>query len=129
MSFILRNALIPTATGYETADVRIEGERIAAIGRGLPATGADSLELDASNQLLLPGFVNAHTHSPEMWQRGIIPPYPLELWLAQLHEYSPPDPEKIYLSALGTAVETLLTGGHLGGGSSGVDPRPRVGHH
>jgi 5-methylthioadenosine/S-adenosylhomocysteine deaminase len=111
MSFILRNALIPTATGYETADVRIEGERIAAIGRGLPATGADSLELDASNQLLLPGFVNAHTHSSEMWQRGIIPPYPLELWLAQLHEYAPPDPEKIYLSALGTAVETLLTGG------------------
>ncbi|MFT0813768.1 amidohydrolase [Synechococcus sp. OH20] len=111
MSCILRNALIPTGTGYETTDVRIEGERIAAIDKGLPATGTDSLELEAGNQLLLPGFVNAHTHSSELWQRGIIPPYPLELWLAQLHEYAPPDPEKIYLSALATAVETLLSGG------------------
>ncbi len=111
MGFILRNALIPTAGGYETTDVRIEGERIAAIGKGLASVGPDGVELDAHNKLLLPGFVNAHTHSSELWQRGIIPPYPLELWLAQLHEYSPPDPEKIYLSALATAVETLLSGG------------------
>lgn len=111
MSYLLRNVLIPTATGYETTDVRIEGERIAAIGKELAAVGPDGVELDAHNKLLLPGFVNAHTHSSELWQRGIIPPYPLELWLAQLHEYAPPDPEKIYLSALATAVETLLSGG------------------
>ncbi|MEN9222050.1 MAG: amidohydrolase [Thermostichus sp. BF3_bins_97] len=108
MSYVLRNALIPTPTGYETTDVQIEGERIAAIGAGLSVAGT---ELDARDKLLLPGFVNAHTHSSEMWQRGIIPPYPLELWIAQLHEYAPLDPQKIYLSALGTAVETLLTGG------------------
>jgi 5-methylthioadenosine/S-adenosylhomocysteine deaminase len=111
MSYVLRNALIPTASGYETTDVRIEGEQIAAIGKGLLAGAPDSVELNADNKLLLPGFVNAHTHSSELWQRGIIPPYPLELWLAQLHEYAPPDPEKIYLSALATAVETLLSGG------------------
>jgi 5-methylthioadenosine/S-adenosylhomocysteine deaminase len=111
MSYVLRNALIPTASGYETTDVRIEGEQIAAIGKGLLAGAPDSVELNADNKLLLPGFVNAHTHSSELWQRGIIPPYPLELWLAQLHEYAPPDPEKVYLSALATAVETLLSGG------------------
>ncbi len=111
MSYLLRNVLIPTATGYETTDVRIEGERIAAIGKELTAVGPGGVELDAHHKLLLPGFVNAHTHSSELWQRGIIPPYPLELWLAQLHEYAPLDPEKVYLSALATAVETLLSGG------------------
>lgn len=44
---------------------------------------------------------------------------PLELWLAQLYDFAPFDPEQVYLSALGTAVETLLSGGtsvvdHLG---------------
>jgi hypothetical protein len=59
MSYVLRNALIPTASGYETTDVRIEGEQIAAIGKGLLAGAPDSVELNADNKLLLPGFVNA----------------------------------------------------------------------
>ncbi len=67
--------------------------------------------IDGTNKLLLPGFVNAHTHSSEMWQRGIIPPLPLELWIAELYDFTPLDTEQIYLSALGTAVETLLSGG------------------
>jgi 5-methylthioadenosine/S-adenosylhomocysteine deaminase len=37
--------------------------------------------------------------------------FPLELWLAELYDFAPLDPEKVYLSALGTAVETLLSGG------------------
>jgi cytosine/adenosine deaminase-related metal-dependent hydrolase len=36
-------------------------------------------EIDGENKLLLPGFINAHTHSSEQSQLGIIPPLPLEL--------------------------------------------------
>lgn len=36
---------------------------------------------------------------------------PLELWLAKLYDFAPFDPEQVYLSALGTAVETLLASG------------------
>jgi cytosine/adenosine deaminase-related metal-dependent hydrolase len=108
MPFTIQNVLLPTATGYESGDVQIEGDRITAIGSGFAPTGT---VVDGTNKLLLPGFVNAHTHSPEMWQRGIIPPLPLELWLAELGDFAPLEPEQIYLSALGTAVETLLTGG------------------
>ena len=36
--------------------------------------------------------------------------FPLELWLAKLYDFAPLDPEQVYLSALGTAVETLLSG-------------------
>lgn len=108
MSYLIQNALIPTDQGYATVDIQIEGTQIAAIAPQLTPTGT---VIDGRDKLLLPGFVNAHTHSSEMWQRGLIPPLPLELWLAELYDFTPLEPEQIYLSALGTAVETLLTGG------------------
>jgi 5-methylthioadenosine/S-adenosylhomocysteine deaminase len=108
MGFTIQNVLIATNQEYETVDVQLEGDRITAIAPNLEPKGT---VIDGHNKLLLPGFVNAHTHSSEMWQRGIIPPRPLELWLAELYDFTPLEPEQIYLSALGTAVETLLSGG------------------
>jgi 5-methylthioadenosine/S-adenosylhomocysteine deaminase len=108
MSFTIQAVLIPTAEGYDPVDVQIERDRITAIAPHLTPIGT---LINGQNKLLLPGFVNAHTHSSELWQRGQIPPTPLELWLAELYDFAPPDPEKIYLSALGTAIETLLSGG------------------
>jgi cytosine/adenosine deaminase-related metal-dependent hydrolase len=106
--FTLQGVIIPDQDHYQTVDVQIQGELITAIAPHLDPIGS---LIDGHNKLLLPGFINAHTHSSEMWQRGMVPPYPLELWLAHLHEFAPLDPKKVYLSALGTAVETLLSGG------------------
>ena len=108
MSFTIQTALIPTQDGYETVDVQIQEGRIVAIGADLEPVGT---VVNGRNKLLLPGFVNAHTHSSEMWQRGLIPPVPLELWIAELYDFMPLDPEQSYLSALGTAIETLMSGG------------------
>src|SRR4028119_1895858 len=108
MSFTIQNVLIPAQHGYETVDVQIEDENITAIAPQLKVIG---MAINGQNKLLLPGFINAHTHSSEMWQRGLIPPLPLELWIAELYDFTPLDPEQVYLSALGTAVETLLSGG------------------
>ena len=108
MDFTIQNVLIPVEQGYQTVDVQIQAGKIAAIAPELAVIGT---AIDGKNKLLLPGFVNAHTHSSEMWQRGIIPPLPLELWLAELYDFVPIDPEQVYLSALGTAIETLLSGG------------------
>jgi cytosine/adenosine deaminase-related metal-dependent hydrolase len=108
VSFTIQGALIPVENGYATVDVQIEGDRITAIADQLTPLGT---VVNGHHKLLLPGFVNAHTHSSELWQRGLIPPRPLELWLAELYDFTPLDPEQVYLSALGTAVETLLTGG------------------
>jgi len=107
-SYIIQQVLIPVGQGYETVDVQIEGETIAAIAPHLEPTGT---VIDGQHKLLLPGFVNAHTHSSELWQRGAIAPLPLELWLAELCDFAPLNLEQVYLSALGTAVETLLSGG------------------
>ncbi len=107
-SYTIQQVLIPVGQGYETVDVQIEGDAIAAIAPHLEPTGT---VIDGRNKLLLPGFVNAHTHSSELWQRGSIAPLPLELWLGELCDFPLLDPEQVYLSALGTAVETLLSGG------------------
>ncbi|WP_430683429.1 amidohydrolase [Leptolyngbya sp. AN02str] len=104
----IQKVWIPTESGYQSVDVRIEGDKIAAIAPELEPSGH---VVDGKDKLLLPGFVNAHTHSPELWQRGSIGPLPLELWLGDLHDFAPLDPEAVYLSAVGTAVETLLSGG------------------
>jgi 5-methylthioadenosine/S-adenosylhomocysteine deaminase len=108
VKFTIQNVLIVTDDAYATVDVQIADGKIAAIGPNLDVIGT---VIDGTHQLLLPGFINAHTHSSEMWQRGAIPPLPLELWLAQLYEFDQINLEKVYLSALGTAVETLLSGG------------------
>ena len=108
MKFTIQNVLIPTDHAYAFVDVQIVDGKIAAIAPSLDIVGT---AIDGTDQLLLPGFINAHTHSSEMWQRGAIPPLPLELWLAELYDFAPLDLEKVYLSALGTAVETLLSGG------------------
>ncbi|MBE9011914.1 amidohydrolase [Pseudanabaenaceae cyanobacterium LEGE 13415] len=116
MSFTIQNVLIPTSEGYQTVNVQIQNDRILAVTSPCAQGSAPNLEvigtaIDGTHKLLLPGFVNAHTHSSEMWQRGMIPPVPLELWLAELYEFAPLDPEQAYLSAVGTAIETLMTGG------------------
>ncbi|ALF56490.1 amidohydrolase [Nostoc piscinale CENA21] len=108
MNFTIKNVLISTDDGYTTTDVQVVDGKIAAIAPHLDIVGT---AVNGEHKLLLPGFVNAHTHSSEKWQRGIIPPLPLELWLAHLYDFAPLDTEKVYLSALGTAVETLLSGG------------------
>ncbi len=104
----IQNVLIAAHDGYTTVDVQVVDGKIAAIATDLDIVGT---AFDGSNKLLLPGFFNAHTHSSEMWQRGIMSVLPLELWLAELYDFAPLDLEKVYLSALGTAVETLLSGG------------------
>jgi 5-methylthioadenosine/S-adenosylhomocysteine deaminase len=120
VGFTIQNALISVEIGYETAELQVVDNCISAIAINNPPFNSSPYQggvrggetvIDAKNKLLLPGFVNAHTHSSEMWQRGIIPPLPLELWIAELYDFTPLDTEQIYLSALGTAVETLLSGG------------------
>ena len=108
MSFTVQDVLIPVDNSYDTVNVQIEGESITAVAPQLEVIGT---AIDGQKKLLLPGFINAHTHSSEMWQRGLIPPVPLELWIAELYDFTPLEPEQVYLSALGTAVETLLSGG------------------
>jgi dihydropyrimidinase len=59
---IVRGGTVVTAQGRRTADVLIEGGRIAAVEHGLPES-AEAREIDARGLLVLPGVVDVHTHT------------------------------------------------------------------
>ena len=61
-------------------DVLLRDGRVADIGMSLDVTDAEIVE--AGHLLLLPAFVNAHTHSPESLARGRAPMARLDEWLA-----------------------------------------------
>jgi len=60
MKTLLKGGTVVTSSGTRRADVLMEGEKIAKVGRGLPET-ADEI-VDVSDCLLFPGFIDAHTH-------------------------------------------------------------------
>ena len=61
MKTLIKNGRIVTAVDDYLADIMIEGETIATIGRGLPDTNVDRI-IDAKGKLVLPGGIDPHTH-------------------------------------------------------------------
>jgi dihydropyrimidinase len=66
---VLRGGTVATASAIFPADVAIEGETIAAVGRDLPR-GAN--EIDARGKLVLPGGVDSHAHIEQVSAAGIL---------------------------------------------------------
>src|SRR5438094_1104824 len=65
-SLLLRGGTVIDGTGAPrfVADVRIEGERISAIGAQLPAQGAEVV--DVAGKIVAPGFIDVHTHDDQI---------------------------------------------------------------
>ena len=87
-------------TALERADLLIEADRIRAVGQAL-ACAPDTLRLDATGCLVLPGLVNAHTHAHNNLFKGLGDNWTLE----DLLNYGPAlngnhTPEDHYLSAM-----------------------------
>lgn len=59
--------------------ITIEGNKIIAIGEGQPKAKTNLIDVDG--KIILPGFVNAHTHLPMTMYRGIADDLPLHTWL------------------------------------------------
>ena len=51
---------VVSAEGSYRADVLVEAEKIVAVGTSIDADGAETV--DASGKLIMPGFIDAHTH-------------------------------------------------------------------
>ncbi|HXI13856.1 MAG TPA: dihydropyrimidinase [Thermoanaerobaculia bacterium] len=61
MKTLIKNGRIVTAVDDYDADLIIEDETIALIGRNLPDAGMDRI-IDAKRRLVIPGGIDPHTH-------------------------------------------------------------------
>lgn len=59
-SWLIRGGTVCTPEGQQQADLLLENGRITAVGQGLSAPGA--AQVDASGLLVMPGFIDIHTH-------------------------------------------------------------------
>jgi len=66
---VLRGGTVATSSAVFAADVAIDGETIAAVGRDLPP-GAK--EIDARGKLVLPGGIDSHCHIEQLSAAGIV---------------------------------------------------------
>lgn len=62
-------SLHPRTGNHHQADVLIEDDKIAEIGPGL--RGRDAEVIDASNAIVMPGFVDTHRHAWQSLHRGL----------------------------------------------------------
>jgi cytosine/adenosine deaminase-related metal-dependent hydrolase len=58
---------------FEAADLLVEGRRIREVRPNIAATSEDVEVIDASGMILIPGFVDTHSHSYQGLLRGILP--------------------------------------------------------
>ncbi|MDO4567544.1 MAG: dihydropyrimidinase [Clostridia bacterium] len=61
MALLIRNGTVVNARDSASADVLIRGDRIVQIAPDLCASDADEV-IDASGCLVMPGFIDTHTH-------------------------------------------------------------------
>lgn len=114
MNTLIKNAWIITCN--ESFDVLknhyivIENGKFKSITENMPEGEFDIV--DAGGGIVMPGLVNAHTHSPMTFLRGYADGYPLEVWL---NEHIFPKEalltaEDVYWSSLVGIMEMLSSG-------------------
>ena len=85
-------SLDPKVGDFEKADVLIEGNKIAAVGPGLSASGGSTVVINAADRIIMPGFVDTHHHQYETLLRSIL--------VDGLLGFAPGDGTKTYVSVI-----------------------------
>src|SRR5712664_3612328 len=80
----------PSRRILEDGFIAVRGDELVAVGSGASASlrfapkGVDAkLKIDARGKLILPGFINGHTHVPMTLLRGLRDDVTLEEWLTK----------------------------------------------
>lgn len=87
VDFILKNAVVLTMNKildqYSPGALAIQGDQIIAVGDEKDITGAYTSEIcmDCKGKVVMPGFINVHTHVPMTLLRGLSDDLRLDVWL------------------------------------------------
>ncbi len=92
------------------ADVLIEGDRIVAVGAALPADGARVI--DATGDIVIPGFIDTHRHTWETSIRTCAPDFALITYFSAILDKFAPHyrPEDVHAATLWGALECINAG-------------------
>ncbi len=98
---------------FRRGAILVEGDTIKAVGKSedLEARYRDAERFDATNRLILPGFIDTHVHLSEHIVRSLIPddtPDWMSRWLMPI--YASLSPEDEYTSAMLAFIEMAKTG-------------------
>ena len=117
-------ALLEASRKPQKVDVLVRDGAVANVGPDLRV--AEGIEvLDATDQLIIPGLVNAHTHTHNNLARGAIDGLPLELWLLELGARAVNrSPRDLYVAAALGAIEMAKTGTTCACDMAGILPWP-----
>jgi len=96
---------------FETGDILIEDGAIVGVDRQLEARAARVI--DATGMIVMPGLINAHTHSNQSIEKGLCDALPLDAWMV-VASYGGAGaslgPRDLYLSTMVGALEMISTG-------------------
>ena len=101
------------APAVEGGVVTIAGDTISAVGRAADIGEFQAARtIDAAGRVVMPGFVNAHTHiASNMLLRGLLEDVQLFEWLQTMWKMKRNfDPETLYWASLAGLVEMLKAG-------------------
>lgn len=116
MAMLLRNVLLVTVNDQdevvEDGSLVIDGKWLKYVGPSAAAPpGPFDRVIDGRRLIAVPGFVNAHCHSPENLFRGLLESRPLEIWRSYYRAMlRVMKEEDFYASALLGAMEMLKNG-------------------
>ncbi len=112
---LIRNGTILTLTEKGTiknGDLVVKGSDIIYVGEKKRWREQFNTIIDASNCIVMPGFVNAHTHLSMSLMRGIADDVSLQSWLSDVifPVEAKLTPEDVYIGALLATIESIHTG-------------------
>ncbi|MFL5710151.1 MAG: amidohydrolase, partial [Chloroflexota bacterium] len=92
------------------ADVLIEDDKIVSIGHGLSADGARTI--DASGDIVIPGFIDTHRHTWETSIRTSAPDFALITYFGSILDKFAPHyrPDDVYAGNLWGSLECINAG-------------------
>ncbi|HET9346087.1 MAG TPA: amidohydrolase family protein [Candidatus Limnocylindrales bacterium] len=93
-----------------SADVLVEDDRIVDVGRNLSA--ADAQVIDATGDIVIPGFIDTHRHTWETSIRTCAPDYALITYFGSILDKFAPHyrPDDVYAANLWGALECINAG-------------------
>lgn len=116
MNIFIKNGFIITMDKKKRVinkgDIYIEGDKIVSVGKSgeIKPISKPEFIIDAQKKVILPGFINVHTHLPSIYVRGVYGVISRGLYEVLFPVKKYVQPNDIYLFGLASCAESIYAG-------------------